>query len=111
MTEAYNIFPPAQADNLIVYSAYSQYQRAAMAGYFVLTGCTASRTSASEVAVASGTYSKGGIKTDYAGGSITSISAAAAGKQRIDLFYIDCTDDTLKTLTGSEQTPSLSTNF
>jgi len=111
MTESYDIFPKPQATKLTVFSAYSQYQRAAMAGYFVLTGCTVSRSSASAVAVASGTYSNGGIVKTYAGGSLTSISAAASDKQKVALIYIDSTDDTLKIEYGSEQTPSNANNF
>lgn len=111
LTDSYDIFPKPQATKLTVFSAYSQYQRSAMAGYFVLTGCAVSRTSASEVAIASGTFANGGVSKTYAGGSLTSITAASSGKHKIGLIYIDGADDTLKIEYGTEQTPSSSDNF
>ncbi len=48
----------------------------------------------------------------YAGGSLTGIPAAGAGKHRYDLVVFDCSDDTLKRIEGSEDTPTpTSTDF
>jgi len=113
MTKNWTIFPKIEPDGeeLANFSVYKQYEKAAQAGYGVLTGCTVSRNSSSQVDVASGTYTNNGIKKIYAGGNLTSISAAASGKHRYDLVYIDGADDTLKMASGVEETPDNTSNF
>jgi len=113
MTKNWDIFPIEQpyGEDLANFSCYRLYEKSAIAGYGVLSGCVVSRSSASAVAVASGTFTVAGVKKTFAGGSLTSISAAAAGKHRYDLVYIDGADDTLKLAAGTEDTPTSATDF
>ncbi len=113
MTKNWDIFPKVQpyGEDLANFSCYRLYEKSAIAGYGVLSGCVVSRSSASAVAVASGTFTVAGVKKTFAGGSLTSISAAAAGKHRYDLVYIDGADDTLKLAAGTEDTPTSATDF
>ena len=113
MTKNWNLFPNEQpyGEDLANFSCYRLYEKSAIAGYGVLSGCVVSRSSASAVAVASGTFTVAGVKKTFAGGSLTSISAAAAGKHRYDLVYIDGADDTLKLAAGTEDTPTSATDF
>ena len=113
MTKNWDIFPKGQpsGEALANFSCYRLYEKSAIAGYGVLSGCVVSRSSASAVAVASGTFTVAGVKKTFAGGSLTSISAAAAGKHRYDLVYIDGADDTLKLAAGTEDTPTSATDF
>jgi len=113
VTKNWNLFPNEQpyGEDLANFSCYRLYEKSAIAGYGVLSGCVVSRSSASAVAVASGTFTVAGVKKTFAGGSLTSISAAAAGKHRYDLVYIDGADDTLKLAAGTEDTPTSATDF
>lgn len=113
MTKNWNLFPNEQpyGEDLANFSCYRLYEKSAIAGYGVLSGCVVSRSSASAVDVASGTFTVAGVKKTFAGGSLTSISAAAAGKHRYDLVYIDGADDTLKLAAGTEDTPTSATDF
>jgi len=105
MTKNWAIFPKA-SENIIDSSAHMQYLKGALGGYGVLTGCAVSRASDSSVTAASGTYTNNGVKTTFAGDTLSSITAAAAGKHRYDLVYIDGADDTLKLAAGTEETPT-----
>lgn len=113
MTKNWDIFPKEQpyGEDLANFSCYRIYEKSVIAGYGVLSGCVVSRTSATEVAVASGTFTVAGVKKTFAGASLTSISAAASGKHRYDLVYIDGADDTLKLAAGTEATPTSATDF
>jgi hypothetical protein len=72
---------------------------------------TPSRSSATAVAIASGTWTDGSTLNTYAGGSITSIPAASAGKHRYDLIVFDVSTGSVSRIAGSENTPTLSTDF
>ncbi len=113
MTKNWDIFPKSQpvGDGLANLSCYKIYEKCAIAGYGVISGCAVSRNSATQVDVASGVYTVSGVRKNYAGGNVSGISAADAGKQRYDLFYIDGADDTLKTLTGTQDTPTNALDF
>lgn len=113
MTKNWDIFPKVQpyGEDLANFSCYRSYEKSAIAGYGVLSGCAVSRTSTTEVAAASGTFTVAGVKKTFAGASLTSIAAAAAGKHRYDLVYIDGADDTLKLAAGTEDTPTSATDF
>jgi hypothetical protein len=107
MTKNFDIFPKSNED-IANLSVFQQYQDQATAGYAVLTGLIGSRTSASKVDYPAGTYNNGGVKKSsdllphlY----IDSVPAAAAGKLRYDLIYIDGTDNTIKREAGTEATP------
>jgi hypothetical protein len=113
VTKNWSRFPLAEpeGEDLANFSAYEVYEKLAIAGYGVLSGCVTTRTSATEVAVASGDISISGVSEPFAGGSLTSIAAAAAGKQRYDLVYIDGTDSILKLCAGVEETPDSAIDF
>ena len=102
----FDIFPTA-GDRIRITSPFHQYRDLVISGYFPISGFAITRTSATEIAIATGSYAKAGIKAskDYAGGSKTSITAAASGKHRYDLVIIDGADDTLKLIAGVEETP------
>jgi len=102
---------PRKGDRLRAHSVFFQAARVAASGYGVISGMVPSRSSATAIAVASGTYRGGNTPIPYAGGSLTSIPAAGAGKHRYDLVVFDCSDDTLKRIEGSEDTPTLPTDF
>jgi len=90
---------------------FFQALRVAASGIGVLSGMVPSRSSASAVAVASGTYRNGTTSGVYAGGSLTSIPAAASGKHRYDLIVFDVSDTTLKRIAGAEDIPTISSSF
>jgi len=104
---------PYSGDGVTSIAAYFQALNAAHAGYGVLTGMEVSRTSASALAIAAGTYANGipPSTETYAGGTITGISAAASGKHRYDLVYLDTSDGTAKLAAGVPDTPSNAANF
>ncbi len=110
MTTNYDIIPKT-GEHIVVSSAFEQYKILRAAGFFPLTGLAVTRNSSSQVDIASGTYSNGGINKSYVGGSLSAISAAAAGKQRYDLVVIDGADDTAKLIAGTEATPEDTSNF
>jgi hypothetical protein len=113
MTKNWDIFPKAQpvGEDLANFSCYRLYEKSAVAGYGVISGCVVSRNSSSRVDVSSGVYSVSGVSKNYAGGYISGITAAASGLHRYDLVYIDGADDTLKILSGDEDTPDSSIDF
>jgi len=113
MTKNWDIFPKAQpvGEDLANFSCYRLYEKSAVAGYGVISGCVVSRNSSSRVDVSSGIYSISGVSRNYAGGYISGITAAASGLHRYDLVYIDGADDTLKILSGDEDTPDSSIDF
>ena len=107
MTKNFDIFPKTDED-IANLSVFQQYQDVANAGYAVLTGLVGSRTSSSKVSYTAGTYSNGGLEKSssilphlY----IDSVPAAAAGKLREDLIYIDGADNIIKREAGTELTP------
>ena len=102
---------PRKGDRLRAHSVFFQALRVAASGIGVLSGMVPSRSSASAIAVASGTYRNGPTSGPYAGGSLTNIPAAASGKHRYDLVVFDVSDSTLKRIEGTEDTPTLSTSF
>lgn len=102
---------PRKGDRLRAHSVFFQALRVASSGIGVLSGMVPSRSSASAIAVASGTYRNGTTQGSYAGGSITSIPAASSGMHRYDLIVFDVSDSTLKRIAGIENTPTVSTNF
>ena len=109
MTE-YALFP-RQGDRIRSHSVFFQASRAAHAGYCGVSGMEAARASASSISVSSGYYKNEGLELPYAGGSITAIPAASAGMHRYDLIVMDCTDDTLKRIAGTEAIPTSLTDF
>jgi hypothetical protein len=113
MTKNWDIFPKGQpvGEDLANFSAYKIYEKFALAGYGVISGCVVSRYSSSQVNVASGVYTVSGVTRNFSGGSLSGIVVAGAGKQRYDLVYIDGTDDTLKILSGVEGTPDSALDF
>jgi len=102
---------PRKGDRLRAHSVFFQALRVAASGIGVLSGMVPSRSSASAIAVASGTYRNGTTSGAYAGGSLTDIPAAASGKHRYDLVVYDVSDTTLKRIAGIEDTPTLSSSF
>jgi len=106
----YALFP-RQGDRIRSHSVFFQASRAAHAGYCGVSGMEAARASASSISVSSGYYKNEGLELPYAGGSITAIPAASAGMHRYDLIVMDCTDDTLKRIAGTEAIPTSLTDF
>jgi hypothetical protein len=71
------------------------------------------RSSATAVAIAAGTYMKG-LPTSvisYAGGSVGTIPAATATFHRYDLIYIDTADGVVKRASGVEHVPTDDSDF
>ena len=64
MTKNWDIFPKVQpyGEDLANFSCYRLYEKSAIAGYGVLSGCVVSRSSASAVVVSSGTITVAGVK-------------------------------------------------
>jgi hypothetical protein len=85
--------------------------RVAESGKGVISGMSGSRSSASAVAIASGTWTDGASVNSYAGGSITSIPAASSGKQRYDAIVLDTSTGLVSRIAGSENTPTVSSDF
>lgn len=102
---------PRKGDRLRAHSVFFQTTRVAASGIGVVSGMAPSRSSASAIAVASGTYRNGNSPGTYAGGSLTSIPAASSGKLRFDLVVFDVSDTTLKRIAGTEDTPPLIGEF
>lgn len=102
---------PRKGDRLRAHSVFFQATRVAASGIGVVSGMAPSRSSASAIAVASGTYRNGNSPGTYAGGSLTSIPAASSGKLRFDLVVFDVSDTTLKRIAGTEDTPNVIGEF
>ena len=102
---------PRKGDRLRAHSVFFQAMRVAASGIGVMTGMVPSRTSAAAIGVAAGTYRNHSVVGAYAGGSLTSISAASSGKLRFDLIVFDVSDATLKRIVGSEDTPTVIGDF
>jgi hypothetical protein len=96
---------PYLGDSLIDYSLYHQLLRAYAAGYCGISGMVPSRSSASAVAISSGYWRKAKVKTAYAGGTLTGVTVASAGKQRFDLIVMDGADSVIKRIAGTEDSP------
>lgn len=113
MTKNWDLFPRAQpvGEDLANFSAYQIYQKFAVAGYGVLTGCVVSRTASDEIEITSGTYANNSAPRNFEHIHISSIAAAASDKQRYDLVYIDGADDTAKICSGVEDTPDSAIDF
>jgi hypothetical protein len=113
MTKNWDIFPPAEpsTEDLANFSAYQVYNKFAIAGYGVLTGCVTSWTSTTRVDISSGTYTNNGAPRNLSASYISSITAASAGEHRYDLIYIDGADDTVKILAGTAGTPDDALTF
>jgi len=102
---------PRKGDRLRANSVFFQAMRVAASGKGVLTGMVPSRSSATAVAVASGTYRNVNVIGTYAGGSLTAIPAASSGMLRFDLIVFDVSDTTLKRVAGSEDIPPVISDF
>ncbi|MCK9458857.1 MAG: hypothetical protein M0R80_04395 [Proteobacteria bacterium] len=113
MTKNWSRFPLAEptGEDLANFSVYRLYEKSAIAGYGVLSGCEVTRTSSTAVTAASGTFTISGVSATFAGASLTGIAAAAATKHRYDLVYIDGTDSTLKIESGVEEVPDNAIDF
>ncbi len=101
---------PTQNDHIRSHVVFFQAEHAAQAGFYGISGMMPSRASSTAIAVAAGSYMNGSVKT-FGQSYITSIPAAAAGKHRYDLIILDCTDDSLRRVAGSEDVPTQSTDF
>jgi hypothetical protein len=102
---------PRKGDRLRAHSVFFQAIRVAGSGKGIVSGMAPSRASSSSVAIASGSWSNGFMLNSYAGGSITSIPAASAGKHRYDPIVLDTSTGLVSRIAGSEDTPSISTDF
>jgi len=113
MTKNWDLFPLAEpaTEDLANFSAYQIYNKFAVAGYGVLTGCVVSWTSTTRVDIASGTYTNNGAPRSLTATYISSIPAASAGNHRYDLIYIDGADDTVKRCAGVEGVPEDALSF
>jgi hypothetical protein len=113
MTKNWDIFPRAEpsGEAMAVYSAYLIYNKFAIAGFGVLTGCVVSWTSSTRVDISGGTYTNNGAPRNLTAAYISSIPAAAAGNHRYDLIYIDGADDTVKRCAGTEGIPASPDDF
>ena len=113
MTKNWSRFPLAEpvGEDLANFSVYELYEKAAISGFGVLSGCIVTRTDYGEVAAASGVISVNGVSATFAGVSLTGIAPAAAGLHRYDLVYIDGTDSTLKIELGVEEAPDSASVF
>jgi hypothetical protein len=113
MTKNWDIFPRAQSSGeaMAVYSAYLIYNKFAVSGFGVLTGCITSRNSVSRVDITSGTYTNNGSPRILTSTYISSIPATTAGNHRYDLIYIDGADDTVKMCAGIEGIPASPDDF
>lgn len=74
-------------------------------GNGIASGFTVTRSSATAIAISSGVAIAALQTMPYAGDSLTSIPAAAAGKHRYDLVIYDTNDSTVKRLAGTETVP------
>jgi hypothetical protein len=83
----------------------------AESGKGVVSGMTPSRASSSSVAIASGYWAGGHVNNLYAGGTITDIPAASSGKHRYDLIVLDGSTGTISRVAGSEDTPTIISDF
>ena len=113
MTKNWSRFPLAEptGEDLANFSVYRLYEKSAIAGYGVLSGCEVTRTDVDEVTVASGIFTVSGVSKTFAGAVLTGISAAAVTKHRYDLVYIDGADLTQKICAGVEEVPDSAIDF
>ena len=112
MVNAHTHYPPASGATTTIV-CYFQNLLNWQAGYRHLTGMITTRTSATAVAVAAGTYMKGlpTSVTAYAGGSVGTIPAATASYHRYDLIYLDTADGVVKRAGGVEHIPTGASDF
>jgi hypothetical protein len=106
MTKNWDRFPLSEPDgDLSNFSAYQIYNKFAIAGFGVLTGCAVTWNSSSRVDIASGTFTNNGAPRNLTGTYVDTITVASAGNHRYDLIYIDGADDTVKRCAGTEGVP------
>jgi len=113
VTKNWSRFPLVEpiGEDLANFSTYRLYEKSAIAGYGVLSGCVVTRTSTTAVAVSSGNFTVSGVSNTFTGGNLTGIVAASSGYHRYDLVYIDAVDSTLKLESGVEEIPDSSIDF
>jgi hypothetical protein len=102
---------PRKGDRLRAHSVFFQAMRVAESGKGIVSGMAPSRSSSTAIAIAAGTWTDGSVLNAYAGGSITSIPATGAGKHRYDLVVLNVSTGAISRIGGSEDTPTLSTDF
>jgi len=113
MTKNWDLFPPAEpsGEALANYSTYQVYNKFAIAGYGVLTGCDVTRNSSSRVDISSGTYTNNGARISLSDTYVDTITVASSGYHRYDLIYIDGADDICKRCAGVEGIPESLDDF
>ena len=102
---------PRKGDRLRAHSVFFQAMQVAESGKGVVSGMAPSRSSATAIDIVAGTWTDGSVINTYAGGNITSIPAASAGKHRYDLVVLNASTGAISRIGGSEDTPTLSTDF
>lgn len=102
---------PRKGDRLRAHSVFFQATRVAASGIGIMSGMVPSRASSSSVAVSAGTYRNVNAVGAYAGGSLTGIPIASPGMLRFDLIVYDVSDTTLKRIAGTEDTPTVISDF
>lgn len=110
MTIDYDKFP-TKGDGIRAHTILFQRCAAAQAGYCGVDGMTVSWSDAATVAISSGHYRSGVTTKTYAGGTLSGFTVAGSGKHRYDLVVMDCADDTIKRIAGTEGTPESLTGF
>ena len=112
----YPLVPPSKED-VVGLALYWWLARQSTAGNGVLpdtndpNGLKVTRTNATTVAIAAGHYSNKGVWKAYAGGSIDTIPAAAAGKHRYDAICVTISTDTMARVAGTEAVPDTAADF
>ena len=105
-------FLPSKGNRLRAHSVLFEAERSALAGYCGVSGMDPSRVSATSVGVVAGYYRNNSLQVKtFTQSYITAIPAASTGKHRYDLVVMDCTNDTLTRVAGTEATPTHSTDF
>lgn len=110
MTIDYDKFP-TKGDGIRAHTVFFQRYAAAHAGYCGVDGMAVSWSDASTVAISSGHYRSGLTTKPYAGGTLSGFTIASSGKHRYDLVVMDCADDTIKRIAGTEGTPESLSGF
>lgn len=83
-----------------------------LAGQRLISGCEVARASASSLTVAAGSYTPATpTTTDYAGATLSGISACAASNHRYDLVCLDSADGAVKVATGTPAVPTNAAKF
>ncbi len=100
---------PTQNDHIRSHVVLFQAEHAAKK-YYGVSGMNPSRASSTAIGVVTGSYMNGSVKP-FSQSYITAIPAASAGKHRYDIIILDCADDTLKRVAGTEAVPTHLTDF